>query len=171
MFPVAGSLGAKQAAEKGPSAETHLRWVPPCSRGAATYGLSTPRTSHRAPPCISTFLSSLGEIGFFSILLESHCYALPVSPMIATARIGEPSSPASARGRPTKNTSPRGRRDRLTNPSVTPTPARNNISWTRLYSLGCTDGKSKPSRMTFRGKTGCQATDGVGATGRRIGCR
>ena len=40
------------------------------SRGAATYVLSTPRTSHRAPPCIWTFLSSLGENGFFSILLE-----------------------------------------------------------------------------------------------------
>jgi len=39
------------------------------SRGAATYGLSTARTSHRTPPCIWTFLSSLGENGFFSILL------------------------------------------------------------------------------------------------------
>ncbi len=36
----------------------------------ATYGRSTPRTSHRAPPCIWTFLSSLGENGLFSILLE-----------------------------------------------------------------------------------------------------
>jgi hypothetical protein len=45
------------------------------SRGAATYGLSTPSPtfggypSHRAPPCIWTFLSTLGENGFFSILL------------------------------------------------------------------------------------------------------
>ena len=52
-----------QAAEKGPSAA-----LAP-SRGAATYGLSTPRTSHRAPPCIWTFLGSLVENEFFSFLL------------------------------------------------------------------------------------------------------
>jgi hypothetical protein len=44
-----------QAAEKGPSAA--LR----CSRGAATYALSTPRASDRAAPCIWAFLSSLKE--------------------------------------------------------------------------------------------------------------
>jgi len=50
-----------QAAEKGPSMVTHLRWVPPRLRGAATYGLSTPRASDRAAPCIWDFLSSLGK--------------------------------------------------------------------------------------------------------------
>ena len=39
------------------------------SRGAATYAPSTPRASHRAPPCIWTFLSSLGKREFFSIPL------------------------------------------------------------------------------------------------------
>ena len=54
----------------------HLRWVPPrrvpIERwvGAAAYRLSTPRTSHRAPPCTSTFLSSLVENEFFTILLS-----------------------------------------------------------------------------------------------------
>jgi hypothetical protein len=33
------------------------------SRGAAAYEPSTPRTSHRAPPCIWAFLSSLSELG------------------------------------------------------------------------------------------------------------
>ena len=41
------------------------------SRGAATYGPSTPRTSPRAPPCLWTFLSSLRKSEFFSILLEA----------------------------------------------------------------------------------------------------
>ncbi len=31
---------------------------------------STPRSTHRLPPCIWTFLSSLSENGFFSILLR-----------------------------------------------------------------------------------------------------
>jgi len=52
-----------QAAEKGPSAALAR------SRGAATYVLSTPRTSHRAPPCIWTFLSSLGKEQSFLILI------------------------------------------------------------------------------------------------------
>ena len=45
-------MKAEQAAEKGPSAVTHLRWVPRAPGthpkdgcGAATYGPSTPRTS------------------------------------------------------------------------------------------------------------------------------
>jgi len=50
----------EQAAEKGPSAALAR------SRGAATYGLSTPRTSRRAPFCIRTFLSSLGRSESFS---------------------------------------------------------------------------------------------------------
>ena len=54
----------EQAAEKGPSAALAR------SRGAATYVLSTPRASHRAPPCIWTFLSSLGENESFSSLLD-----------------------------------------------------------------------------------------------------
>jgi hypothetical protein len=47
------------------------------SRGAATDGPSTPPThfrgypAHRAPPCIGTFLSSLGKRGLFSILLRA----------------------------------------------------------------------------------------------------
>ena len=53
---------------------THLRWVPP--RSGARYGVppSTPGPSYagcpalRAPPCIWTFLTSLGEEGFFSSL-------------------------------------------------------------------------------------------------------
>jgi hypothetical protein len=50
-----------------------LRWH---ARAALRRTLSTPRTSpgtHRkmgAPPCIWTFLSSLGENGVFSILLS-----------------------------------------------------------------------------------------------------
>src|SRR5574341_2315646 len=71
------------------------------------------------------------------------------SPTIATARIGEPSRPFRGRGRPTKNTSPCGRRDRLINPSVTATFPRNSNSWMDLYSLGCTDGRSMPSMVTF----------------------
>jgi len=54
---------AQQAAEKGPSAALAR------SRGAATYRPSTPRTSPPAPPCIWTFLSSLGKRGFFSTRL------------------------------------------------------------------------------------------------------
>ena len=54
---------------------THLGWVPAHSRDAATYVMSTPRVSHRAPPCIWTFLSSLGENEFFSILSEAHISA------------------------------------------------------------------------------------------------
>ena len=46
-------IAAEQAAEKGPSAALAR------SRGAATYGPSTPRAS----PCIWTFLSSLPEAG------------------------------------------------------------------------------------------------------------
>ena len=53
--------------------------LPRCLGGsgwAATYGLSTPRASHRPPPCIWTFLSpaglsSLGKREFFSILLRA----------------------------------------------------------------------------------------------------
>ncbi len=54
---------------------THLRWVPPRSRGAATYELSTTRTSpgtHQrwvTPPCSWTFLSSLRESDFFDDLV------------------------------------------------------------------------------------------------------
>ncbi len=63
-----GSVFARpsQAAEKGPSAALAR------SRDAAAYGLSTPRASHRAPPCIWSFLSSLGKSEIFSILLEAH---------------------------------------------------------------------------------------------------
>ena len=55
---------AQQAAEKGPSAALAR------SRGAATYRPSTPRTSPPAPPCIWTFLSSLGKSEFFNTLSE-----------------------------------------------------------------------------------------------------
>ena len=62
---------------------THLRWVPRAPGthrddgcGAATNGVSTPRTppgTHPSgwvtPPCIWTFLSSLGKNQFFNILL------------------------------------------------------------------------------------------------------
>ncbi|MCK7529438.1 MAG: hypothetical protein MZV64_73750 [Ignavibacteriales bacterium] len=69
-----GPIGCPQAAEKGPSAALAR------SRGAAAYGVSTPRTAHRAPPGIWTFSSSLGEKGFLSILLllVSAC-AAPIS--------------------------------------------------------------------------------------------
>jgi hypothetical protein len=49
---------------------THLRWVPPRSRGTAAYTLSTPRASHSAPPYIWASLSSLGKSEFFSNLLK-----------------------------------------------------------------------------------------------------
>ena len=82
-LPRIGTATPLQAAEKGPSAETHLRWVPPRSRGTATYARSTSRTSpgtHRKMGdaagypsegwVVWTFLSSLGESGFFRILLR-----------------------------------------------------------------------------------------------------
>jgi len=50
---------------------THLRWVPPRSRGAATYGLSTPRAPDRAAPCTWAFLSGLREDEFFGNLLAA----------------------------------------------------------------------------------------------------
>jgi len=50
VLPFSGRREAEQAAEKGPSTGTHLRWVPPCSRGAAPYVLSTPRASAGTHP-------------------------------------------------------------------------------------------------------------------------
>ena len=64
----------QQAAEKDPSASLTR------SRGAATYGLSTPRTSHRVPPCIWTFLSSLRKSEPFSILLGCRPAQIPPFP-------------------------------------------------------------------------------------------
>ena len=60
----------QQAAEKGPTSLPAASAAPggalARSGGAATYGPSTPRTSHRTPPCIWTFLRSLRKGGVFS---------------------------------------------------------------------------------------------------------
>jgi len=67
---VSSSVPAQQAAEKGLSAAL----APSC--GAATYAPSTPRApagTHRrwvTPPCIWTFLNSLGTSGLFGNLLS-----------------------------------------------------------------------------------------------------
>src|SRR5574337_1555753 len=98
-----------QAADKDPSAETHLRWGPPRSRGTATYGPSTSRTCTQpadgylvpicwvTPPCIWAFLSSLGENGFFSILLGKS--RVP-------ARGGWPSAESRVSGKESRGASP-----------------------------------------------------------------